>query len=156
MSICGRSKRRRRIDRVRRWRRLVRKRLGVTRGVAHDERESRVKMKKQIRLCGKRRHRRQTVGGWGWLHAERKCMLPEDHVARDEKTAGVEVEARISFLRGRVTEEETRGGTRREFMGGGGRDIRIAQATEDMEVRVGGWRAIKGFMRSDVLESCGR
>ena len=56
----------------------------------------------------------------------------------------------------RVTEEDTQGRPRSEFVGGCGRQVRIAFATEDSKVRISRRCAKEGKMRPGEAKSLGR
>ena len=59
-------------------------------------------------------------------------MTGDDHSIRRE------IETMVSFMVSRVSQEDTWGGSRREFVGGCGRQVGITFATKDTEVVVGG------------------
>jgi hypothetical protein len=54
-------------------------------------------------------------------------------MARDNDAASGHVKTAIALVGGWVSEENTRSASRGEFVGGGGSEVRIAEASEDAE-----------------------
>jgi hypothetical protein len=88
--------------------------------------------------------------------SERKGSLIKDDVSGDDYLVGRHVKAAISFVVSRVTKKDTQDKMRSEFVGGCGRQVRIAFATKDSEVCVSRWCAKEGKMRRGEAKSLGR
>ena len=76
-------------------------------------------------------------------------------MAGDDYPASIHVEAAVALVRGWVSEENTRGGARSEFVGGGGGEVWIAKAPEDTEGGVIWESAIENLMRYLVVDGGG-
>lgn len=72
-------------------------------------------------------------------------------MARDNDAASGHVKAAIALVRGWVSEEDTRSGSRGEFVRGGGSEVRIAEASEDAKGSVIREYAVKNLVRYLVL-----
>ena len=77
--------------------------------------------------------------------SKRKGSLIKDDVSGDDYLVGRHVKTAVSFVVSRVAKENTQGRSRSEFVGGCGRQVRIAFVAEDPEVCQGGqdaaWRS---------------
>jgi hypothetical protein len=70
-------------------------------------------------------------------------------VLRDDDVGGGEIKTTITFMVSGVSEENTFGGPRCQFVGGFGKEIRIAGTTEYTQVLIGGatpWRVKYGLV----------
>jgi hypothetical protein len=88
--------------------------------------------------------------------SERKDSLIKDDASGDDYLVGRHVKAAVSFVVSRVTKKDIQGRSRSEFVGGCGRQVRIAFATEDSEVCVSRRCAKEGKMRRGEAKSLGR
>jgi hypothetical protein len=88
--------------------------------------------------------------------SERKGSLIKDDVFGDDYLVGRHVKAAVSFVVSRVIKEDTQGRPRSEFVGGRGRQVRIAFATEDSKVCISRRCAKEGKMRRGEAKSLGR
>jgi hypothetical protein len=77
-------------------------------------------------------------------------------VSGDDYLIGRHVKTAVSFVVSRVTKKNTQGRSRSEFVGGCGRQVWIAFATEDPEVCVSRRCAKEGKMRRGEAKSLGR
>ena len=68
----------------------------------------------------------------------------------DDHSVGREIEAAVSFVVSGVSQEDTQGGSGREFVGGSGRQVGIKFAPKDANVVIGGRSAEEGSV------GCGR
>lgn len=128
--------------------------MSARRDSARGERNNGMEMKKMVGLRGGGRRSRRLGGSR--LRGKREDSLVEDNMSGDNKTTRSKIETLNSFLEGRVTEKDARRGTRREFMRGGRGDICVAEATENVKVRVGRRRAKQDLLRSKVVKSFSR
>jgi len=76
-------------------------------------------------------------------------------MTRDDDAVGGEVETSKSLMIGRVSQENTKSGTRGKFVRGNGGHVRITSTARDPEMRVGRMRAKQGEVRSGKLQSFG-
>jgi hypothetical protein len=102
--------------------------------------------------------------GWSGLLGHGEGVLIKHYMAQYEDTIGLKVEAAVSFMVGGITKKDAQGGSRCKFVGGCGREVRIASAakntkmvvlgldTKQDRVRCGG---VKGFGGEDVENMCG-
>jgi hypothetical protein len=88
--------------------------------------------------------------------SERKGSLIKDDVSGDDYLVGRHVKIAISFVVSRVTKKSTQGRSRSEFVGGCGRQVRIAFVAEDPEVGISRRCAKEGKMRREEAQSLGR
>ena len=65
------------------------------------------------------------------IFREGKRRLLEDHMARDDNAISVAIIADITLVVKGVAKEDTQSGSRGEFMGCGGRKVRVALAAEN-------------------------
>jgi hypothetical protein len=65
-------------------------------------------------------------------------------VLRDDDIIGGEIKTPITFVVSGVSEENTFGGPRCQFMGGFGGEIKIAGSTEHVQVLIGGGDSMEG------------
>jgi hypothetical protein len=77
-------------------------------------------------------------------------------VSGDDYLVGRHVKAAISFVVSRVTKEDTQGRPKSEFVGGCGRQVRIAFASEDSKVCISRRCAKEGKMQRGEGKSLGR
>jgi hypothetical protein len=77
-------------------------------------------------------------------------------VSGDDYLVGRHVKTAVSFVVSRVTKKSTQGRLRSEFVGGCGRQGRVAFAAEDPEVGVSRRCAKEGKMRCGEAQSLGR
>jgi hypothetical protein len=75
---------------------------------------------------------------------EGKICLTKDNLSRDDDVVGGVIETLVAFVIGRESEENTSGGSSCKFVSSLGREIRIAGATEHMQVLKGGGGLHKG------------
>jgi hypothetical protein len=71
-------------------------------------------------------------------------------VSRDDNVVGGEIKASITFVVSGVSEENTSGGSGCQFVSGFGREIRIADTTEHVQVLIGGGDS----MEDEVWTGC--
>ena len=88
--------------------------------------------------------------------SKRKGSFIEDDMPRNNDSVGREVKAALSFMVSGVAQEDAQGGARGEFVGGCGRQVGIAFATEDSKVRISRRCAKEGKMRHGEAKSLGR
>jgi hypothetical protein len=77
-------------------------------------------------------------------------------VSGDDYLVGRHVKTTVSYMVSRVTKKSTQGRLRSEFVGGCGRQVRIAFAAEDPEVGISRRCAKEGKMRRGEVQSPGR
>jgi hypothetical protein len=77
-------------------------------------------------------------------------------MSRDDDLVGGPVKAAVTFVVRRITEEDTQGGARSEFVGSGGGEVGVASTPEDMEVLIGGRRPVKHHVRGGETKCLGR
>jgi hypothetical protein len=75
-------------------------------------------------------------------------VLIKTHMSRDDQTVCRKIKTAITFVIGRVAQEDTSDGPRGELIGRGGGDVRITCTTEDTEVLVRGCGAKESDMRA--------
>ena len=81
----------------------------------------------------------------------RKSRLVEHDMMGDEIKAAITV----SFVMSGITQEDTQGRTRRQFMGSGGRQVGVTLAAGNVELVIGGRSAEEGSVRRARLEHFG-
>ena len=84
-----------------------------------------------------------------------KGRLIKDDMTRDDQTVGREVKAAVSFVMSRITQEDTEGGARREFVGSCGRQVGVTFASKDAQVIIHQRCAIEGAVWRGELEGLG-
>jgi hypothetical protein len=75
-------------------------------------------------------------------------------VSRDDDVVGGEIKTPVTFVVNRLSEENTSGGSRCQFVGGFGGEIRTAGTTECTQVLIGGSDSMEGELwagRADRL-----
>ena len=77
--------------------------------------------------------------------------LIKNNVARDDDLASGKIKTPVALLGRRVTEEDTRCGARRQFMGSRGTEVRIAQATENSKDGVVWHFAVKEMIGNTIM-----
>jgi hypothetical protein len=78
---------------------------------------------------------------------EEEGRLIKDDMPRDDDPVGGPVKATIAFVVRRITEEDTQGGARSEFIESSGGEVGVASTLKDTEVLIGGWRPVKHHVR---------
>jgi hypothetical protein len=69
---------------------------------------------------------------------EGEICLIKNNMSRDDDIVGGEIKTPVTFMVSGVSEENTSGGPRCQFMGDFGGEIRIAGTTENAQVLIGG------------------
>ena len=87
--------------------------------------------------------------------SERKGSFIEDDMPRNNDSDGREVKAAVSFMVSGVAQEDAQGGVRGEFVGGCGRQVGIAFATEDSKVTIRWGSPKEGMVRRGESEGLG-
>jgi hypothetical protein len=75
---------------------------------------------------------------------EGEIYLIKNNVSRDDDIVGGEIKTPATFVVSRVSEENTIGGLRCQFVGGFGGEIRIAGTTKHAQVLIGGGDSMEG------------
>lgn len=75
---------------------------------------------------------------------------------RDDDAVRTVIEALESLVIRRLAEEDTHGGTRSEFVGGGGIEVRIASTAKDTKMLIRRLRSKHGEVQSGESKSLGR
>jgi hypothetical protein len=78
--------------------------------------------------------------------------LIKDNVPRDDDLASGKVKTPVALLGRRVTEEDTRCGARRQFVGSRGTKVRIAQATENSKDGVVWHLAMEKMVGNTIMD----
>ena len=74
---------------------------------------------------------------------------------RDDDPVGGPFKAAVAFVVRRITEEDTQGGARSEFVWGSSRQVRIT-TTKDTKMLISGREAKKSLMRSVEVKCLGK
>jgi hypothetical protein len=68
---------------------------------------------------------------------KRKLGLIQDDVTRDDQLLSHQIDTSVAFVGGRITKEDTRGRSWRQFVGSGGGYVGITEATEYSKIMIG-------------------
>ena len=69
----------------------------------------------------------------GILGEGERCLIKDD-MSRDDDPVGGPIKAGVAFVVRRITEEDTHGGARSEFVGSSGGEVGVAPTSEDTEM----------------------
>jgi hypothetical protein len=75
---------------------------------------------------------------------EKEIYLIEDNMSGDDDVVGGEIETLVAFVIDRVSEENTFGGLRCQFVSGLGKETGTAGATEHAQMLIGWGDSMKG------------
>ena len=87
--------------------------------------------------------------------SESKCSFIKDDMPGNNDSVRGEVKAAVSFVMSRITQEDTEGGARREFVGSCGRQVGVTFASKDAQVIIRRRCAKEGAVWRGELEGLG-